>query len=106
MDADGSIVVSRDTGSWRDRGRKYKLLIDGSIVGRLARGESLTLPVQPGVHSVQMKIDWGSSPKMECSVEADQSISFVCGPGGPAHSPDILFRPGRYVRLVEKGNDS
>jgi hypothetical protein len=97
----GSIVVSRDMAAWRDRARKYKLLVDGSVVGRLAQGEVFTHPVEPGVHSVQMKIDWGSSPKVECSVKADRSVHLVCGPAGRAFSGDILFRPGRYVRLEE-----
>ena len=103
----GSIVVSRDTAAWRDRARKYKLLVDGSVVGRLGQGETFAYAVQPGTHSVQMKIDWASSPKVDCSVEVDRTVQFVCGPGGPALSVTALlslFRPGSYVRLEMRTN--
>jgi hypothetical protein len=102
MPSTGSIVVTRDRAPWRDRARKYKVLIDHSVVGRLAQGETLAYALQPGKHSVQIKIDWLSSPKIDCSVEVDQAVHLVCGPGGPAFSGKAvlsLVRPGRYVRL-------
>lgn len=102
MASTGSIVVTRDKAPWRDQARKHKLLIDDSVVGRLAQGESFTQAVHPGTQSVQMNIDWASSPKIHCSVEAGRAVQLVCCPGGPAFSVWTLlrlFRPGSYVRL-------
>jgi hypothetical protein len=101
MASAGSIVVTRDTAPWRDRARGYKLLIDGSVVSRLAQGETFTCPVEPGTHSVQMKIDWASSPRIDCLVEADKSVHLIA-PGGSAFSAAALLmvlRPGSHVRL-------
>jgi hypothetical protein len=103
MASTGSIVVSRDKAPWRDRGRKYKLLVDGTVVGRLTQGDTVTHQVEPGPHSVQVKIDWARSPEIQCSVASGQSAQLVCGPGGSSMRVDALFHPGKYVRLEQIG---
>lgn len=55
-----TLTASRDSG-WADRLRKYRVLVDGTEVGRLADGESLQHELQTGRHTVQAKIDWCGS---------------------------------------------
>jgi hypothetical protein len=46
-----------------DRGRAYRVLIDGAEGGRVRNGEVISVPVSSGHHELRLKIDWtGSAP--------------------------------------------
>jgi hypothetical protein len=42
--------------------------VDGWPVARLHRGESTSVPVDPGVHLLQLRLDWLSSAPVEVEV--------------------------------------
>jgi hypothetical protein len=57
------VVIRREGGFWRDSIRRYKVRLDGERIGMLRPDEELSIEVEPGSHEVQIKLDWGSSPK-------------------------------------------
>jgi hypothetical protein len=94
------LTIERASGGARDRMRAYTILIDGSAAGTLKAGQSVTLAVLPGRHTVQMKIDWCTSRVLIVSVGPHAHTTLTCAPGGPAIMAILnLFRPGRYIKL-------
>src|SRR5271170_1947937 len=70
-----SLIIARDTG-YADRIRKYKVVVDGIVVGRIANGETQEFPVTPGRHQLRMKIDWCGSKPLEFSVSEKDVLAF------------------------------
>jgi hypothetical protein len=60
--AQSTIVVRRDARGYRDLLRAYRVLLDGREVGRIRRGECLTIETDPGEHEIHFAIDWCRSP--------------------------------------------
>jgi len=57
-----TLTVRRDK-EWADKLRKYRILLDGTEIGRLGQGDLISQQVTAGPHSVEAKIDWcGSKP--------------------------------------------
>ena len=69
------IVVARDT-TVPDALRAYSVLVDGREVGALKAGESLSVDVQPGRHTLALKIDWCGSKSLEVMLGADETAHF------------------------------
>lgn len=66
------IIISRKS-EWVNRARGYKILIDGTEVGKLANGGSEEFQVMPGIHKVQSKINWCTSPELELEVKENET---------------------------------
>lgn len=100
MQTTASIVVERKPGGYRDWMRPYKILVDGVASGSVKQGESVTVSVAPGTHSVQLKIDWCGSPTVAVEVPPSGQVALRCSPGGSAFTAlwDML-RPGAYIKL-------
>lgn len=99
--AGGVITLSRTASGWRDRLRRYQVIIDGELVAWIKRGERLDLPVTPGRHMVQLRISWASSPRLGLEVPAGEIVALECAPG---HVPP--FGPGaeNYIELRRAGS--
>jgi len=54
------IVINRNN-EWVNRRRNFTVWIDGKPAGGVAAGCSVDFPVEPGVHTVQCKINWCGS---------------------------------------------
>jgi hypothetical protein len=80
----GAIQLSRVQGGYRDLLRRYAVLIDGVQAGKIGRGQTLRFDVSPGVHKLQLKIDWCSSTPLTAEAELGKSVYFACSPGGDA----------------------
>jgi hypothetical protein len=80
--ATATIEVHRSEDDARDRGRSYRIEIDGRRVGKLRRGETAKYPVTPGTHTVRARIDWTGSPALPVEVSADAPARVVVGPAG------------------------
>jgi hypothetical protein len=52
------IHIERETRAYPDRLRAYRVILDDREVGRLRRGESLTVAAEPGTHKLHLAIDW------------------------------------------------
>lgn len=74
------IVVSREKSSLQDVFRDYTILLDGKEVARVANGAETEIDVEPGKHTVQMKIDWCRSLALDVDVDAGKTVTLLCGP--------------------------
>jgi hypothetical protein len=93
------VVIRRDGGFWRDSIRRYKVWLDGERIGMLRPDEELSIEVQPGAHEVQIKLDWGSSPRRSVELSPGEIARLRCGPGSLLG----IVVPSRY--LVLEGDD-
>lgn len=74
------LVISREKALWQDRARQYAVVVDGEEVGKIGNGGELSVDLAPGSHTVQMRIDWCSSPALEVSLQAGNTVYLACGP--------------------------
>lgn len=72
------ITVTRKT-SYADRLRAYKVVIDGEAVGAVRARKSVTIPVAPGKHSLEIRIDWCGSERIDFEVRSGEHVLFECG---------------------------
>lgn len=61
--------------------RGIKVFIDGMEVGKITNGATEKYAVKPGVHTIQCKIDWCSSPMIDLVVNSDESKFLEVGSG-------------------------
>lgn len=81
-DSSSSLIVVRGRRGWRDRARSYELVIDGTMVAKIRRGQRIELPISPGRHKVFMRINWGTSDPVELEARSGESVQLFCTPGG------------------------
>lgn len=74
----GSIDVERRANLWADRLRVYAVLVDGERAGEVARGDTWSGKVEPGSHTVQLKLDWGVSDVVEVDVADGETVRIEC----------------------------
>jgi hypothetical protein len=70
----GVLRITRKRSQWKDRLRAYEVLVDGNEVGRLGNGECRDFELEPGHHTVRLKIDWTGSPERSFSVSAGETV--------------------------------
>jgi len=73
-----TIRVRRDTRFYA-RARALSVLVDGEEAGKVRHGESCDIEVPAGVHEVQMKLDWGTSPPLEVSAADGAPVRLLAG---------------------------
>jgi hypothetical protein len=107
MDTQPSLIrISRKLERWRDQGRKYKVVIDGQIVGAVHNGESRDFTVTKGEHCVRIRIDWSGSRDLVLALDGGQVKTLMCNPKGSAWSSPIrMFSRRGWVDLYETGAD-
>jgi hypothetical protein len=95
--AGGSVIaLSRVQGGWRDRLRRYQVIIGGEQVASIRRGERLDLPVTPGRRTVSLKISWAGSPQLAVDLAPGEVVTLECAPGNlPPFGPGA----GAYIGL-------
>lgn len=62
------------TNSWRS----YQVVLDGDVVGELKDGQQIEFDVNPGQHSLCLKIDWCRSNVVNFRVWR-HDVEFECG---------------------------
>ena len=71
--------------------RPWEVLIDGTAVGSISKGEALDLPVGPGPHTLRVRrTRYLASPERPFEVAAGQAVAFSCRPR--ARHPFIVQR--------------
>src|SRR5699024_8693923 len=95
------IIVQRAESRRYDRIRNYKVVVDGRVAARIGNGDTATIKVEPGRHTVCMAIDWGRSKPLDVTVSPNQVVQLECGPNvkrglALGYAP-VLFR--RWVGL-------
>lgn len=58
--------------------RFFEIILDGKNVGIIFATQSISVPVEPGHHSLKMKIDWGGSEEINFSIGSGEEITFEC----------------------------
>ena len=98
----GSVSIHRDRRGWRDLLRAYKVEIDGTVVGKIRRGETMRHDLSPGRHVVRLKIDWCASREVALDGAADERL--ICGPGGGpfAALANVVAWPDEYIILCRE----
>ncbi|MBV2360076.1 hypothetical protein KUH32_09845 [Thalassococcus sp. CAU 1522] len=61
----GAVVIFSRAGGFADRIRAYRVLVDGSEAGHVSAGDTLCVPVSPGLHRIEARIDWCRSRTIE-----------------------------------------
>ncbi|MFI2207548.1 hypothetical protein ACH47Z_44280, partial [Streptomyces sp. NPDC020192] len=97
----GTLVLSRARGGYRYAVRGYAVLLDHAQVGSIRRGQTLRFEVPSGVHRLQLKIAWCSSPPLTAVVKPGSTVYFCCTPGDGSFDglDDVLGNPGNYIAL-------
>jgi hypothetical protein len=72
-------ITIRRGKTYADRLRVYKVSVDGNAVASVRVGESVTVPISPGRHSLGMLIDWCGSETIEFEAAPQQHMVFECG---------------------------
>jgi hypothetical protein len=102
-----TIAIRRPQGI-TDRLRSYRVLVDGEESARLRGAASVLLSVQAGLHTVQARIDWVSSPQLEIDLRAGETIALECtGQRNPFLAALHLFvRRDEYLKLEVIGRNA
>ena len=95
-----TITLSRAPGGWRDRLRRYQVMIDGEQVASIKHGERIDLPVTPGKHTVFLQISWARSPRLEVELAPGQVVTLECA---PTNSPPLGPGADSYIDLRRTG---
>jgi hypothetical protein len=74
------ITLKRADGYRVDRRRAYRVFIDGRKVGDIKPGQTEVFEVSPGLHELQLKVDWTCSARLQTQTENGAQAKFVCKP--------------------------
>lgn len=100
--ASGEAIVrlKRKPARLRDRVRSYRVLIDGTLVGRIRDGETADFAVRAGRHDVRVKLDWTRSQVLPLDVPPGGIAQVDCGPAGSAMTSffDVFAALGKNGR--------
>jgi hypothetical protein len=97
----GMLTISRASGLARDAFRGYRILVDGSEVGKIKRGATATLELPAGRHVVQLELDGLTSHALPVLIRDGQTVQLHCAPGGKASDAirEMTIQPGEYISL-------
>lgn len=92
------------TSAWGDKFRSYKIRLDDADVGTIKQGDTWTHQCSTGQHSIQLKIDWCSSPKVNFEVTSvSETITFECRNNvNPLLALLYIFMPSKWIALNRK----
>lgn len=96
-----TIHIERELGGLADRLRAYRVILDGHEVGKIRRGERITLDVDPGRHEIYLKIDWARSPTITLELAPKEEGRLVCAPNANLVTLYYYttFGRDRYIKL-------
>jgi hypothetical protein len=103
MNGQTRITVRRET-SYPDRLRAYKVLLDDAAVATVRAGGSVTIPIAPGEHRLEILIDWCGSEALHFEALPEEHVAFACGSNMTGWRAlfgifFVLFSPRQYLWL-------
>jgi hypothetical protein len=103
--ADARIVVERTESRKTDLLRAYRVVLDGEVVGRVKRGESLTVETDAGQHELHLAMDWMRSPSVELDLAPGQEARVRCWPNASPFYSTYSVSGGRidYIGIELAG---
>lgn len=84
--------------AWADKLRAYRVLVDGQVAGEVREASTLVVAMTPGPHTVQLRIDWCTSPEIRVMAQPGRTLEASCGTStrGPSAG-----RPAAIAARVE-----
>jgi hypothetical protein len=99
----GQLRIHR-AGGFSDRARAYRILVDGERAGEIRAKATSVISLPAGEHTVQLKIDWGTSRELTVRVSPDEPIDLHCRGRNPLLALyRITFGRREYVVLEQEG---
>ena len=99
-----SLTLQRDSG-YVDALRAYKVLVDGTVVGRIRQGETQQYTLSPGQHELQLKVDWCGCKPFPFTISDNENITFHVKSNFRGRTFGILyfvlFAPNEYLVLQQ-----
>jgi hypothetical protein len=92
-----TLLLKRDSG-YADRIRQYRVLLDGTEIGRINDGEEKRFAISPGQHDLAVKIDWCRTDPHEFSAVDGETVTFDCG----SNLRGIYLVSGLYYALFAR----
>ncbi|MBS2539534.1 hypothetical protein KGQ20_43015 [Catenulispora sp. NF23] len=92
------IIVVRGAGGWRDRAKGYDVVVDGVVRGEVRAGQTLSIPVASGPHTIRMEVSWTSSATLT-AVVGDGPVVFGCSSGRTDPLTAVEEHPDSYVDI-------
>ena len=74
----GKLILQRER-DFGDFFRKYRIYINGHERGRISRGGTFECELEPGAHTMHLKIDWCGSNSVSFAVDPDVVVGATCG---------------------------
>jgi hypothetical protein len=99
----GDLIIHRVNSLARDVFRAYQVWVDQALVATVKRDSTVRIPLEPGEHQVQIKIDWCSSPLLTVKIDDGSEARASCGPNKTGTGPlrQVLSDPDNYLWLRE-----
>ncbi|MDG2114470.1 MAG: hypothetical protein P8N02_17895 [Actinomycetota bacterium] len=101
---DPTLLVLERIHHYRDTIRRYHVEIDGERLGQVRDDDRIAFEVDPGEHSVRLKLMWISSPTYLVDVPAGGEAYVRCGPNGGLAQAWRLFLAPTTAIFVEAGS--
>lgn len=73
-----TIIINRSS-EYFNKFRKIIIYIDGKEIGQVADGSTERFTIPEGKHTLQAKIDWCSSRKIEFEIRESEQLNFDLG---------------------------
>jgi len=89
------VGVERSRKGYADRLRAYEVILDGTRVGRVKRGETLLFDTTAGAHELYLKIDWCRSKTVMLDLKDGEELCLRCWPASKAFW--ITVGRSRYI---------
>ena len=67
----GKLILNRNS-EWNNKGRNFRLFIDGTEIGKIANGETQELELESGKHQFYAKIDWCRSKTIDFELSENE----------------------------------
>lgn len=97
----GVVQVFRESMLWRDRASRYRVYVNGRMVGAIAQGETARYTVWPGNVTVMIKLGhFLSSNSVNADTSSPQQLSVRCRPRSAFRA---FVQPRSYIRLWADG---
>ena len=90
-----AIVIQRER-AFQDMIRAYQIFIDGTKKGSIRQNGELRIDVEPGEHTISMKIDWKCA---EMKINVGESPIFIKCVANEWLSPMEALRSANYIRI-------
>lgn len=103
MDERSAMSVYRPTAYYGYLSR-LSVRLDGARVARIRTGETIEVPVEPGLHRLSVKMEWARSPDLTIEVHDSETVKVeVVMPRGAAGIISATLQPREAfsLRLAE-----